>query len=205
MMPGIRWAMRLPSTKVLGPYERAVLWVHGCCFDCKGCIAQQYKKGPFQTASPASMAEWFFSTNRQHLTISGGEPFLQAEALSIFLKKIHARMDAGIIIYSGFTYEELMAKSVQEPGTAELLSHTDILIDGRYEQALDDGRPYIGSANQRMILLSPRYHAEAESYYRHAKGRRIELKLDARQTVMTGVPSKEQKYLWEHLKRLADQ
>ena len=205
MMLEIYWAMRLSSTKVLGPYERAAIWVHGCCFDCQGCIAQQYKNGSFQTTSPEDMAAWFFSTNRQHLTISGGEPFLQAEALSTFLKIVRAKMDTGVIIYSGFTYEELLTKAEQEPGTAELLSQTDILIDGRYEQELDDGRPYIGSSNQNMLLLSPRYNAEAELYYNCAKGRKIELKLDTQQTVMAGVPSKEQKCLWEHLKRLADQ
>lgn len=201
----IRYANYVDSTKVLGPNDRAVLWVYGCCFDCDGCIAKGYKSGTYKTHTVDEMVKWFLSTGKTHLTISGGEPFLQADALALFVNSIRQTIDMGVIIYSGFTLSELSEKSKSDEGVRTLLKLTDILIDGRYEKALDDERPYIGSSNQRIILLSDRYVDDIEKYYDTKEGRKIELKLDSEKTLLIGVPSAQQRSLWENLKQFADE
>lgn len=90
------------------------------------------------------------------LTISGGEPFLQAEMLSELLRLLKKGMncDVGVIVYTGYTLEELQ----RMPFAQGLLEQTDLLIDGPYVQELDDGLSLRGSSNQRVIPLTDRYN-----------------------------------------------
>lgn len=198
----IRYSQRVDCTTVLGPSERAVIWVYGCCFNCEGCIASSYNHGSFTTASPEELAQWFVETGRTHLTISGGEPFLQAEELCRMLKIIREKVDAGVIVYSGFTLEELLKKAETEPETKLFLDEIDILIDGRYEKDLDTNQPYRGSENQRIIPLTERYKNDIDPYYSANDGRKIEIKIQKDKTVMVGVPSAEQSNLWKRFKSL---
>ena len=78
-------------------------------------------------------------SDTEGITISGGEPFLQAEELATMIDGIKAKRDYGVIIYTGFLKEELDKKN--ENGVQRLLLHADILIDGHYIKELDDGKP----------------------------------------------------------------
>lgn len=204
MSDPILYAKRVENTTVLGPFHRAVLWVHGCCFDCEGCLAENYRNGPFLSASPRELADWFLGTGVEHITISGGEPFLQAEALARMIAFIRESRDVGVMIYSGFTYEELLHRAGNDPGVKSLLAAADLLIDGRYDSSLDDGRPFVGSSNQRIIPLTDRYRPVIDGYFFSDGGRKIQLRLEKDQTLLIGVPSKDQRAMWEHLKELSD-
>jgi anaerobic ribonucleoside-triphosphate reductase activating protein len=106
------------------------------------------------------------------VTISGGEPFLQAAALAEMLRilRLDFGYDTGVIVYTGFLLEELQ----QIPAMKPLLEQTDLLIDGPYVRELDDGRSLRGSSNQRIIPLTNRYNRpEILSLY-GAEGRRTE-------------------------------
>ena len=96
------------------------------------------------------------------LTISGGEPFLQAEALAEMIDMIHARCDMGIIVYSGYTIEQLR----EHAEASALLDRIDLLIDGPYIRELDDGLSLRGSSNQRAICLTERYCGVLELFGR---------------------------------------
>ena len=65
------------STNLLGPYNRFVIWVHGCCFDCDGCLAENMKNGPFEEIGIEELALRIVDSQCEGITISGGEPFLQ--------------------------------------------------------------------------------------------------------------------------------
>lgn len=184
------------NTKLLGPYDRFVIWVHGCCFDCKGCLADDYKNGAYQEYTISELAEKILLSDIEGITISGGEPFLQAEALAELIFRIRQKKNIGVIIYSGFTLEELKEKNSAQ----KLLKNTDILIDGRYIQELDDNRAYIGSSNQKIHYLTERYLSAGKEYYQNTK-RKIEIKLFPDKAVMIGVPSKEQLNTWNDLKK----
>ena len=87
------------------------------------------------------------------ITISGGEPFLQAGALAELIRAVKRHRDIGVIVYTGFLYEEL---GTQECAN-ELLELCDLIIDGPYIKELDDGKALRGSSNQRVIPLTDRY------------------------------------------------
>lgn len=183
------------NTNLLGPYNRFVIWVHGCCFDCDGCLAENTKKGSFEEIDVLELANRIIDSPCEGITISGGEPFLQPAALSKLLHIAKTEKDLGVIIYSGFTLDEIN----DDPDKRPLLGMTDILIDGRYEKSLDDGRAYVGSSNQKIHYLTERYTDVGIDYYSERK-RRAEIKITPTQAILIGVPSKSVLSIWRDIK-----
>lgn len=183
------------STDLLGPYNRFVIWVHGCCFDCEGCLAMNTKNGTYDEVRADVLARRIADSSCEGITISGGEPFLQVPALLSLIKDIKKYRDIGVIVYSGFTLDELK----QDTEKAALLSEIDILIDGRYIKELDDDRAYVGSSNQIIHYLSPRYINIGKKYYSAGK-RRAEIKLTGTQAILIGVPSHNVLKTWQDIK-----
>lgn len=203
-MDVIRYGARAGDCTVLGPGSRAVLWVFGCCFDCPGCIGRSFKEGEWFESSPEEMADWYVGLGADGLTISGGEPMLQAAALAKTISLVRERMDCGVIVYTGFTYEALLERSKGDADIRAFLDAIDLLIDGPYVAERDNGRPYVGSSNQRLIALTERYENDIESYYERATAREVEIRLSETGTIMIGVPSSEQREIWRQIKRLGD-
>jgi len=202
-MAELRISHFVDETKVLGPYVRSALWVHGCCFDCEGCLAREMNSGMYKTMSAERLAEHFLSVKgTEGITISGGEAFLQAEALTEMIKLIRdVRPDYGVIIYTGFTIEELRDK--KDASVDALIAAVDIIIDGRYIKELDDGVPYRGSSNQRILMISDRYTEAAKEYYVPGK-RNVEINVTEKNIYMVGVPSEHGLKIWDDLKRKAE-
>ena len=185
-----------PDTTLLGPFHRFVIWVHGCCFDSEGCLAENTRHGAFETVPVETLAAQIVSSGCEGITLSGGEPFLQAAALAETVDLIRKERDIGVIVYSGFTREEIEGDASVLP----LLRCADILIDGRYVRELDDGRPYIGSSNQRLHYLTDRYRESGAAYYAATK-RRAEIRFSTDRAVLIGVPSAGTLALWEEIKQ----
>lgn len=200
-MSALRYGARVGATSVLGPGRRAAIWVYGCCFSCEGCIAPGFREGAWETASPEEMADWYLRQQADGLTISGGEPMLQAAALADMLDCIRRRTDCGVIVYTGFVWEALQEKARADEGVRRLLSRIDLLIDGPYVASLDDNKPYRGSSNQRLIPLTERYRGALYTYY-SGGSRAMEIHLSGQGTLMVGVPGREQAEIWKHIKQL---
>jgi anaerobic ribonucleoside-triphosphate reductase activating protein len=84
------------------------------------------------------------------ITVSGGEPFEQAEELAIFLEQA-GQNQLNRLVYTGFTCEELAAKN--DITINKCLSFIDILIDGHYTKDVPSVLPWTGSGNQRILQL----------------------------------------------------
>ena len=161
--------MKEPAVRVLGPGVRYVLWVQGCDRRCPGCTAPTAWDMKAGQPIPAAALAWEIAlSGAEGLTISGGEPFLQAGALGRMVESIRRRRDMGIIVYTGFLYEQLL----EMDGAKALLSQTDLMIDGPYMRELDDGRSLRGSSNQRILPLTERYRDALYLY--GAEGRPVE-------------------------------
>ena len=197
-MSRLAYAARIGSCRVLGPGNRAVLWVYGCSRDCPGCIAEHFRRGERRECGTEEMAEWILAQKAEGLTVSGGEPFLQAGPLAETIRLVREKQDMGVIVYTGNTLEELQEKAKTESGVRELLACVDLLIDGPYVRELDENQPYIGSSNQRLLPLTGRYEADM-GYYLEAEGRKVELRLSEARTLLVGVPGREQRTIWERL------
>lgn len=153
----IRVYQRELHVHTLGPGDRYCLWVQGCKRRCPGCIspASRMKDAGYEMPAGALAAEIAYS-GAEGVTLSGGEPFLQAGALAEMLRQLREvyHKDLGVVAYTGYLLEELR----QMDAAKALLDRVDLLIDGPYVQALDDGKSLRGSSNQRVIPLTSRYN-----------------------------------------------
>ena len=142
------------GTKVLGPGLRYVIWTQGCPFHCEECATPESrpitkdKEVPIITIAQDILAQ----PGIKGITISGGEPFLQAASLFKLLKMVlKERPELTVIVYTGYQIEDLTW-----PESVELLAQVDLLIDGPYHPELNDDRGLRGSFNQRLHFLTPR-------------------------------------------------
>ncbi len=143
---------------MLGPGRRAVIWVQGCPFACRNCIVpESWDAAGGEVISIAELVVWTLAqTEIEGLTLSGGEPMAQAEALTALVCAVKAQRSAmSVVCYTGYTYEHLRDQGA--PAQRELLAHIDILIDGIYLAQRHADLLWRGSANQRLICLSERY------------------------------------------------
>ena len=153
--------MKEPCVVTLGPGRRFAVWVQGCDRRCPGCTAPD--AWDMQAGDPISvsaLATEIALSDAEGLTISGGEPFLQAEPLARMIAAVRRRRDMGVIVYTGFTLEELRGR----PDAQALLAQTDLLIDGPYIHEKDDGLSLRGSSNQRVIPITRRYLNQLDRY-----------------------------------------
>ncbi len=173
-MSWINLASWRSDTEAEGPGRRAALWVQGCQFLCPGCCNPNFLRiVPRKLVIADSLIERLAEAKAEHgiegLTMLGGEPMLQAQGLSKVAAGSH-ELGLSVMVFTGYTLEEL--RSAPLPGTEELLSHTDVLVDGRYIAELPElERAWAGSSNQRFHYLTDRYD------------RSIELTNDGRQRV----------------------
>lgn len=175
-----------PTTHTLGPGSRFVIWVQGCCFNCPGCVSPDWI--PMKEATsiePKSLAELILSIpSIEGVTVSGGEPMLQASALGELFQELRQRSNLSLICYSGFTLEQL--RSQNNPDLEKLLSLIDVLIDGQYIDELNDNRGWRGSSNQTVHFLTSRHLPEAHLFTE--RKRDVEIQIRNQSALMIGVP-----------------
>ena len=149
----IRVADIISDSIVDGPGFRLVVFAQGCNRNCPKCHNPNThaRDGGYTVTCEEVLTRAKKNPLLQGLTFSGGEPFLQAGAFSCLAKAV-AECGFDVVTYTGYTYEQLILGADNENKWLELLSNTDILIDGPYDDSQRTlGLPYRGSRNQRAI------------------------------------------------------
>lgn len=138
-----------------GPGIRYTIFTQGCPHHCPGCHNPQTHDfaGGYDADTDAILREVAEDPLLQGVTFSGGEPFCQPEALLPVAKAVK-EMGKDLVVYSGYTLEQLLELAKERPAIGELLDTCDILVDGPYMEALRDiDLLFRGSSNQRIIDL----------------------------------------------------
>ena len=150
----------------LGPGSRLVVWVNGCNRRCRGCISERLQAfDPENEYDIEAFLRGFDLSRIDGVTISGGEPFEQAPELAKLIRLLRRKGVTDILVYTGYTLEELRARG--DGATDEALSGISVLIDGPYVAELDDGTDNIkGSKNQRVLFLKPGFEKKYSEYIR---------------------------------------
>jgi len=155
----------IPSTFSNGPGERFGIWVQGCLIRCKGCInpeTHDFKKGKLMNNRDILKKIQQRSSKIEGVTISGGEPFDQPRPLLNLIKMIKKFTNLGIILYSGYSYDELMERFHFN----DFSNNIDLLISGRFDICKLKPRGLRGSENQTYHFFSDRYNiADIEKTY----------------------------------------
>lgn len=172
------------GSRALGPGLRYVIWTQGCPFSCPGCVTPQSRsiEGGRIAETDSIAADIVAQRRIDGITVSGGEPFLQSASLARLLAKVKAlRPELTVVVFTGFRIEQLTSEEA-----LNALSMIDLLVDGPYIEALNDGCGLRGSSNQRLHFLSERlrpYEAQL------TEGKRsVELSLSSGIADITGIP-----------------
>jgi anaerobic ribonucleoside-triphosphate reductase activating protein len=151
----LRLAGIVPESVVDGPGLRLVLYFQGCPHRCPGCHNPETHDpaGGSEVDSAKLLARIKEARGLDGVTFTGGEPFAQASGLSKLAEEIR-RLGLSLVLYSGFTFEELLQKSKADSHVRRLLQAGMLLVYGLYIEAERDlTLPFRGSRNQRLIDL----------------------------------------------------
>jgi len=146
----------LPRSCANGPGTRFAVWFQGCSLGCPGCFNPETH--PFEPRIPVPPGELVARLEREQdrlegITVSGGEPLQQAEALVELVSGVRARTALSVVLFSGYSLAEIEAMRFGPV----VLGLVDVLIAGRYIHSRRLGSGLRGSANQRIHLLTGRY------------------------------------------------
>lgn len=145
-------------SNVDGPGRRRVVYLQGCPVRCPGCHSRSRwdPDGGMQYHVEDVAFMLLDDGDGIPVTISGGEPFAQAEAVARLLEVIrNHEPDLHVIVYTGLVLEDLLDIAEAIPAILDILNTADVLVDGPYIQRLDhDKVQWRGSVNQRPIDLN---------------------------------------------------
>ncbi|MFF9902988.1 4Fe-4S cluster-binding domain-containing protein [Streptomyces olivaceus] len=152
--------------ETLGPGQRLGIWFQGCALACPGCMSRHTWAPEGGTTEEVSgllrMWEEALGRGAEGLTVSGGEPLDQPEALAGLLAgaaRARDRADGGadggeggadLLVYTGYEPDELTA------ARHRALRGADAVITGRFRVARPTRLVWRGSANQRLRPLTAR-------------------------------------------------
>lgn len=149
---------------VLGPGRRLGLWVQGCRLHCPGCGSidtwDPHGGLPVDTVTFATdLADLVTEHQLTGLTITGGEPTEQADALADVVTRLHgalhARPSSGdrpefdVLVFSG------LATRAAARRAPALWAVADAAVCGPYRPDRPSADPLIASANQELVKLTP--------------------------------------------------
>lgn len=173
----------------LGFGVRAGIWFQGCTVYCRGCVSRDtWAFDEAQRCDIDTVLDWLDGLGSlDGITISGGEPTDQPEALRCLLDGLAERpADTDILLYSGRTGDELRAAHPW------LWERVDLLISEPFDQGAADGCALRGSSNQRVHRVTPlafaRYPAEGFEEIYAPQRQSISLHVDDRSVWMVGIP-----------------
>lgn len=147
----------LPESRVNGPGRRAVVHLQGCTLACPACFnPETHSSEAGYLREVEALADELCRDAPDGITVSGGEPFQQVEALGQLVRALRRRKVASILVFSGYALEEIEAL----PGGSDVLAEIDVLIAGRYDATRATRDPLVSSANQRVHVLSDAHRPE---------------------------------------------
>ena len=135
-----------------GPGIRTTIFVTGCTHKCPNCFNEEYQDfnfgNPWTRKETDEVIEDLKLDEVKGLTVLGGEPFQNEVDLLQVIRDIKKEVQKEIWIFSGYTYEEIL----KDQDKKKLLEECDVLVDGRFVEALKDlSLRFRGSSNQRII------------------------------------------------------
>jgi anaerobic ribonucleoside-triphosphate reductase activating protein len=122
------------------------------------------------------------------MTVSGGEPLAQPEALRWLLSGVRSVIDGGgrpadVLVYTGHTPDEMTERQLAA------LDLADAVVVGRYRVDLPTSLLLRGSANQEIIMLSPTGLARyADTMDAESTEAALQIHVDSDRIWLVGIP-----------------
>ncbi len=185
---------RFPVT-TLGPGRRIGVWFQGCSIGCPGCSSRDtWDPEGGRSVEVDELVEWCRAAGSggfDGVTISGGEPFEQPDALAAFVESLRSWRSErpegwfDILCYSGFGLRRLRADF------PAVLAGLDGLIAEPFVASLSGESRWLGSANQKLVGLSERGRELYRRFGREGPaGRdRLQVEVGRGDVTLVGIPA----------------
>ena len=144
----------------LGPGKRLGIWFQGCSLRCEGCISVD----TWATAKTLIPIDEFMMALSSYLplvdgiTISGGEPFDQFDALLAIVAQLREKTKVDILVYTGYSIEDIPDQLQQ------IKPYIDVLISDPFQRQTSQTLRLRGSDNQRLHCFTSQAK-EKYAYY----------------------------------------
>lgn len=147
----MRIANTINDSIVDGVGLRFTIFTQGCYHKCKGCHNQHTHD--INGGKEVSIEELFDEIKNNPLiegiTLSGGEPFLQARECAKLARICHI-IGLNVWTYTGYLFEDIISSNNKD--WLYLLKETDVLVDGPFDiDQKSYETKFRGSKNQRLI------------------------------------------------------
>ena len=172
----------------LGPGRRLVLWVQGCSLRCEGCVSADTWNEDLGTCVDATglaltVSELVTDEHLDGLTITGGEPLQQPEALAEFLRRFreHCGREVGVLVFTGYEQDDVQSYF------RSITSLADAFVCGPYMKGLAQDDGLIASANQTVYATS-RLGKDSLAGYISSTRRQLQAHVGESEIVFAGIP-----------------
>ena len=144
----------------LGPGKRLGIWFQGCSLRCEGCISVD-TWATAKTLIPIDQLMMALSSYLplvDGITISGGEPFDQFDALLAIVVQLRKKTEVDILLYTGYSIEDIPDQLQQ------IKPYIDVLISDPFQRQTSQTLRLRGSDNQRLHCFTSQAK-EKYAYY----------------------------------------
>lgn len=186
---------------VLGYGKRIGIWLQGCSIRCRGCVSRDtWERDAGKEITVGQLVEWcrrFENQEIDGITISGGEPFEQPEALGILLSELRAWTDTMSRPIDYLCYSGLPNKILRKQ-YACILDELDCVVSEPYieNQPTAELR---GSSNQKVIPLSELGSQRYEGNHDGRASKRFQVAVESGHIWFIGIPDRGDMTRLEHL------
>lgn len=172
----------------LGPGRRIGLWLQGCSLRCPGCISVDTWPADGDQVEVSDVVAHLarLAPVADGLTVSGGEPFEQPEALAAVLRGWRKISDGSTLVFTGREFEGVRGWLIENDGLV------DAVMTGPFRSDLPQTMALRGSDNQALHVLTER-GAPFRAYERRSDegDRRLDVMFDDDGTGwFAGIPSR---------------
>lgn len=159
----------------LGPGRRVAIWFQGCSIRCPGCVSVDTWDERAGVTEIGKVLDILASHAREAdgLTISGGEPLDQPDALAIVLSHWRSLSRRSALLFTGHDFADQRGWFAAHPGLV------DAVIAGPFDARAPQTLVLRGSDNQRLHVLTS-LGEEFSAYERpaDARDRRLDVAFD---------------------------
>ena len=128
------------ANNVNGNGCRYIIWLQGCRFYCKACWNKQtwhFKKNKILSIDQI-LNDIKKQPNLQGITLTGGEPLLQANELIKLIQLIKQQTSLELHIFTGFEQAENKTANQQK-----LINFADTIVFGRFDTNIENNNQQV--------------------------------------------------------------
>lgn len=172
--------------RALGPGKRIGIWVQGCSIRCPGCISADTWRGGTGEVPVGAVLEQLalWASEADGLTVSGGEPLEQGDALAELLTDWRRLSNRSVLVFTGHEWAAAKQWFDRHSGLV------DVVIAGPYIASAGQTLALRGSDNQTLHVLTPLGEQFRQfERLRTAADRRLDVMFDADRIWFAGIPA----------------